>query len=800
MVLRSKKGEPSLPRRLLHTFAALMLVVGLVVLAGPAASGAADEGGPSGPSHATDHVLVELKPDADVQSVLGGDVEHFYGSWYRVPVETGSVLSAMSEISGRSGVAAVEPDYVVHVNPVTRPFGANGVSASLVVDDPFTSYQWHLPAVQTESAWDTSTGEGVLVAVIDSGISQGGEDFDCQTLVHPYNAITATPGAAAATDDNGHGTHVAGTVAQCTDNGIGVAGVAFDAQLMPVKVLDENGDGEFSDLVTGIEWARSHGADVINMSLGCLLCFSEAVSDAIDAAVADGIVVVASSGNDGAGTVGFPASHPDVIAVGAADFNDIVTSYSNRGAALDLVAPGGDTSQDANGDGEPDGVLQETFVGSTFGYYWYQGTSQAAPHVAGAAALLRCVAPGIDATTIKTALESTALDLGAPGFDTDYGHGLLQIDDAVDSLAGLDNTAPSWPGGSSLVGSEVTATSVTLSWPEANDDACIAGYRVYQDSAQVSTTSFAPTSTTVGGLEPLTEYAFEVRPEDVAGNLGPPLMTTVETLDGTAPVWGEDAAVRVTRFGETELELSWDMASDNIGVTGYSIDLGEGPVSTTDTETLVTGLSPGTAYPAEVRARDAVGNWSLPLSTTVRTARHFLDTPGTTFFDDILWMSGMDITRGCNPPVNNLFCPGDPVNRGQMAAFLNRYLGLPAASQDHFTDDAGTTFEDDINRLAEAGITKGCNPPDNDRYCPDDTVAREQMAAFITRALGLTANTHAGFVDVTADNIFRADIGKLATAGITKGCNPPDNTRFCPAEAVTRGQMAAFLHRADQLG
>jgi hypothetical protein len=196
------------------------------------------------------------------------------------------------------------------------------------------------------------------------------------------------------------------------------------------------------------------------------------------------------------------------------------------------------------------------------------------------------------------------------------------------------------------------------------------------------------------------------------------------------------------------------------------------------------------------------GNTSVrvsPYISRVTAPPAFLDIVGHLFENDIEWLAREDITRGCNPPDNNLFCPNDVVTRGQMAAFLNRFLNLPPATRDHFTDDNGSTFESDINRLAEAGVTRGCNPPANDRFCPNDRVSREQMAAFIVRALELTENTHPGFNDVRSSNTFVNDIGKLATAGVTRGCNPPANTNFCPKDHVTRGQMAAFLHRSDEL-
>jgi len=130
-----------------------------------------------------------------------------------------------------------------------------------------------------------------------------------------------------------------------------------------------------------------------------------------------------------------------------------------------------------------------------------------------------------------------------------------------------------------------------------------------------------------------------------------------------------------------------------------------------------------------------------------------------------------------------------------MAAFMNRALGLSSTSSDFFFDDDGTTFEADINALAAAGISRGCNPPVNDRYCPDDPVTRGQMAAFINRALGLSSTSTDFFLDDDGTT-FEADINALAAAGVTRGCNPPENDRFCPEDPVTRGQMAAFLNRA----
>lgn len=175
----------------------------------------------------------------------------------------------------------------------------------------------------------------------------------------------------------------------------------------------------------------------------------------------------------------------------------------------------------------------------------------------------------------------------------------------------------------------------------------------------------------------------------------------------------------------------------------------------------------------------------------------FTDIGNSAFVDDILWLVDQSITKGCNPPLNTQYCPGASVTRGEMAAFMVRALGLSdSGGGNGFTDDDGSVFENDIAKLAAAGITKGCNPPANTHFCPNDRVTRDQMAAFLVRAYGLTDDGGGNaFVDDDG-SVFEGDIARLAAAGVTRGCNPPANTMFCPGSAVTREQMAAFLHRA----
>lgn len=176
----------------------------------------------------------------------------------------------------------------------------------------------------------------------------------------------------------------------------------------------------------------------------------------------------------------------------------------------------------------------------------------------------------------------------------------------------------------------------------------------------------------------------------------------------------------------------------------------------------------------------------------------FVDDDGNVHEHNIEAIAAQGVTRGCNPPPNHYYCPDEEVTRGQMAAFLNRALGLPPSDTNWFIDETGHVFEQDIHALAEAGITRGCDPPDNFRFCPDDPVSRGQMAAFLNRAFDYPDSGADRFVD-DDESVFEGDIDSLAAAGVTAGCNPPDNDEYCPDETVTRDQMASFLARAMEL-
>ncbi|MEN8240081.1 MAG: SpoIID/LytB domain-containing protein, partial [Actinomycetota bacterium] len=173
----------------------------------------------------------------------------------------------------------------------------------------------------------------------------------------------------------------------------------------------------------------------------------------------------------------------------------------------------------------------------------------------------------------------------------------------------------------------------------------------------------------------------------------------------------------------------------------------------------------------------------------------FTDLDDTVHKADIEYLASLGVALACNDGPDK-FCPHDRMRREDLAAFMVRALDLHPTSTDYFTDDDGLPHEDDINALAHAGITKGCNPPANTRFCPDSTVKRQQTAAFIVRAWELTDPGKGDWFIDDDSSVFENDIDRLATAGITKGCNPPDNTKYCPERLLSRGEMSSFLARA----
>ncbi len=420
--------------------------------------------------YARDHVLVRYDEDAsraeraDVQRHTGtefGDV--LPGGARILEIEDGeSVAATVRELEDEPDVEYAVPDHRISAAQVPAGFLPNDPGRGSA--GQWTELQWNFAGefgVNAPQAWaytrQTSApgGKGAVVAVIDSGVAyknagrfRRAPDLYRKRFTAPYDFIDndRTP-----LDEDGHGTHVTGTIAQATNNKIGLTGLAYGVTIMPLRVLDENGDGDGSDLVRALRYAARHGADVINMSVEFTADqTADEIPEVIEAmryASRRGAVLVGVSGNGSEGRVSYPGRYSRAIAVGGTTHGGCLADYSNEGSGLDIVAPGG--GQDASPDDSQwdrdhcDGtrrsrlIYQQT-LGSTpsrFELVGFEGTSEAAPHVTAAAALVVAVmrARGGRPTpsAVQQRLQETARDIGAPGYDERYGHGLLDAAAAV---------------------------------------------------------------------------------------------------------------------------------------------------------------------------------------------------------------------------------------------------------------------------------------------------------------------------------------------------------------------------------
>jgi serine protease len=366
-----------------------------------------------------------------------------------------SLLAVLLLLAGVAAVHNGVPNGLLDLNAhAATPFTPNDAGRA-EARGGWEQLQWNFVGpngVDAPHAWGNliaagaAGGAGVTVAVLDTGVAYpsqdtsrpGSPDLSDSHFVAGYDFIDDD---AVPYDQNGHGTHVASTIAEQTDNDSGLTGLAYGVKIMPVRVLDRNGDGYAPTIARGLRFAVDHGAKVINLSLN----FDESVNasqiqellHALAFAHQKGSVVVAGAGNTSTGSVSYPAGGPHVLAVGATTEDGCLASYSNHGAGLNLVAPGG--GDDANVADDPNcrlgrhgpPVYQVTLAGpslSRFEISGYLGTSMAAPHVSAIAALV--VASGVIGSdpspdAIEKRLEQTSRDLGRPGFDEVYGSGLV---------------------------------------------------------------------------------------------------------------------------------------------------------------------------------------------------------------------------------------------------------------------------------------------------------------------------------------------------------------------------------------
>lgn len=684
------------------------LLLALVVAIGPAATARSAESqpvtaDPEDVSVIPGEFIVEASPEEAAEAGLTVVGEVGFG-WTLVtePANNESLdEGGADQIASATGFE-VEPNYRYEL-----------------ADEPLFPYQWSLENtgqsggtagadIDIRAAWQVTTGDpGVVIAVLDTGVAfahpdltssiwvntgevaGNGIDDDGNGYIDDVRGWNMLGNDNDPSDTHGHGTFVS-TTAAAPINGVGMAGVAPQSLVMPIKVCDANGCPG-SAIIGGMAYAIDNGGDVINLSFGGYGSGSTVMADAISEAVRAGIVVVAAAGNDGNNNdvvPFYPAGYniDGLISVAASNRSDALARFSSFGAtSVDLAAPG------------------QSVVGGSLPNTWStgSGTSFSSPKVAGVAALIMAVRPDLSAQQVAGVIIGT-----------------------VDVLAGLSGKVAS--GGRLNAGSALDSVTAPVAVVSASHST---------------------------GVLPFT---FE--------------MTGTNSFDphGQIVTW------------------SWKLPDGSV---------------VSSVEATWTPTKPG-AYDAVLTVVDDDGKSDSAVVVFSASLR-----PGGTFVDDnqhfaegaIEAIAAEGITKGCNPPTDDLFCPDGEVTRGQMAAFLVRALELPATTEDFFDDDQGSVFKDAINRLAAAGITEGCTPPDNTHYCPDDSVTRGQMAAFLARAFQLVTGSGADLFVDDDRSVFESSIDTIATAGITTGCNPPTNDRFCPDSPVKRGEMAVFLAHALNL-
>ncbi|MGB7961846.1 MAG: S8 family serine peptidase [Propionicimonas sp.] len=451
--------------------------------------------------------------------------------------------------------------------------------------------QWGLTAVHAESAWPITRGSGVKVAVIDTGVD----------ATHPDLADRALPaidlvGDGNSGDPNGHGTHVAGIIAASLD-GVGVAGVANQVSVLPVRVMDASGSGDLATVASGIIAAVDAGAQVINLSLGTSYD-SVVLAEAVQYATDRGATVAAAAGNSSSdGVPLYPAALSGVIGVASVDKDLARSPFSNSGSFIDLAAPGGS--------------ILSTIPGGSWGFM--SGTSMATGFVSATAALVRAANTALSRGQVESILLATAADdASGDGRDQVYGYGLVRADRAALNA----KSAPVAPGAPTGVSATAGNASAVVRWtaPSSNGGSAVTGYTATASPGGRSCSTTGSVSCTVTGLTNGASYTFTAVARNAVGT-SPRSVASKAIIPRTVP--GAPSAVRVTKVYTSTLTISaislaWTPPASNGGsaVTGYTVKVSPGGQTKATAANALTwsGLAPGVSYRFTVAARNVAGS------------------------------------------------------------------------------------------------------------------------------------------------------------------------------------------------
>ncbi|MBM7577846.1 S8 family serine peptidase [Jeotgalibacillus terrae] len=708
------------------------------------------------------------------------------------------------------------------------------------LDEQFV--EWGPMMIQAPSLWESDlTGRGVKIGIIDSGIAAhndlriaGGASFVNYTSSYR--------------DDNGHGTHVAG-IASALDNQIGIKGIASGADVYALKAFDHTGTGTLSSMIAALDWAVKNEIDIVNMSLGSEYD-SSAARRAIQQAEAEGVLMIASSGNNGQKSgheVSYPAAYPETIAVGAVDRNRNYASFSSIGPAVDLAAPGTD-------------------IGSTYlndRYVRMSGTSMAAPYVTGAAALLMERYPAADSKWIKEQLLEATVDLGLKGRDIYYGEGLLQLQE----LTGL--TAPDQvkviEGPAVIEGfvgeaQQVNATALLENgealdlaksdqavWMSSNEEVAEvdrgevyfkeAGMAEITVTYQGKTHSFSltvlpvlsvegPLSGTIGeNLVPQIMVKTAINESRVlASDEGKWVLSDDQSLvinrdgsisliragayDLTITFMGSEITVPILIKGELRAasliqgkpgdtflpDIRYYISNDqfeNVRLDEVSAEMQDPAIATIQDGVIQFQQSGSTVLELTYKGI----NVSIPIIVDEVRAEQPVADILTSDFKDVssdYWASEQ-IMSLVNEGIikgysDSTFRPEQSIKRSHVALLLSRVIDLPVIQKSAAYQDVPESYlyYDEIMSMQQAGVF--AKTPD---FKPEAALTRAQMAKILVLSFGLEGQTDPGFEDIPSDHWAAEYIKILYHNGVTTG----SNGQFRPNDPVTRAQYAVFLGR-----
>ncbi|WP_240333913.1 S8 family serine peptidase [Rothia sp. ZJ932] len=736
----------------------------------------------------TDTTAVTESADIVKETIAGAEV-----------IDAGAFLDkaeqaeAVEKLEENPNVEYAEPDYII-------AGGLAAIPGNPPNDPHYAGYQWNMRAIDAAGAWRFATGQGIRIGVADTGQTSHpdlngkmlpGYDF-VSTIDHSRDGDGRDPNP----NDEGdwgphyslvstwHGTHVAGIAAASTDNGIGVAGVAPNAQIQHARVMGKDGTTYVSDQAAGVAWSAGvpqagvpnnpTPSHVVNFSEGIVMPTGrcpQVMQDAVNLAHARNVPVIASAGNQGinANTV-MPANCLGAIVVGSTSINNTMVGYSNWGPMLDVLAPGGNSAA-------PLWSTKNTgtYTQGAASYGYLHGTSMAAPHVTGIVALMKERDPNLSVERIREILKATGTSVN--------GYLMVNARKATEAVVLVPRFALTgaignyyWGrGGATHFGQPLGAEFPLRDGGYAQnfDSGTTIYWSPFTGAAPVYFNGAIGSFYRTAGYENAYGY-----PTDAEHILGPGAIQNFRTATGveTALIWSPQGGVQTLNLKGA---LYWHWRNNGFTRTlGYPVT---GEVPQPDGSITVT-------FTSGVKLR-----WT-PTGGVTRVG--FTDITGSSFAQEIRWLSQAGISTGWS---DGTYRPYQTVSRADIAAFLYRLAGSPtytAPTTPNFKDLPTThPFYHEISWLAENGISTGWS---DGTYRPDQAINRDAMAAFFYRMAGEpahTAATRSPFTDITANDMFYHEVSWFAATGITTGWL--DGT-FRPRATVTREAMAAFMYRADQ--